>query len=365
MAEILLRELSNADIDWIIATGQRENIAAGTVLIQPDKNPQMIYLLLDGTLSIIIPKSQPHPTDPAVEMGSDDNCGDREIARLASGEIVGENSLFDTRSLVLVRATEDALVLSIPKQQLSTKLQQDVAFGTHFNRAIALMLSERLRQLLEMPGQIRLTNNQPIREVLFMFGELRDSDMDWLIAVGHIHKLAPGAVLMQAGRPVDALYIVLDGLLSAAVIEGEANPLTLCFECEEKKASLQKEIVRLSRGEMVGTISFLDFRPSLILVTALKESLLLAIPRPQLVAKLQQDMGFASRFYRILAIQIAENLQAAISLMGCGQQLYNREMDMEEAMEYDDELDAESLQQVSQGAARFNWMLKQLAVGNG
>jgi hypothetical protein len=116
---------------------------------------------------------------------------------------------------------------------------------------------------------------------------------------------------------------------------------------------------------MVGTISFLDFRPSLILVTALKESLLLAIPRPQLVAKLQQDMGFASRFYRILAIQIAENLQAAISLMGCGQQLYNREMDMEEAMEYDDELDAESLQQVSQGAARFNWMLKQLAVGNG
>ncbi|BAU12371.1 cyclic nucleotide-binding protein [Leptolyngbya sp. NIES-3755] len=34
MAEVLLKELSNSDIDWLLATGRREEIAAGTVLLR-------------------------------------------------------------------------------------------------------------------------------------------------------------------------------------------------------------------------------------------------------------------------------------------------------------------------------------------
>ncbi len=37
MTEVLLKELSTSDIDWMIATGRQREIAAGTVLLQEGK----------------------------------------------------------------------------------------------------------------------------------------------------------------------------------------------------------------------------------------------------------------------------------------------------------------------------------------
>jgi bacteriocin-type transport-associated protein len=262
----------------------------------------------------------------------------------------------------VVKAAEDSIVLSVPQRQLTTKLQQDSYFSAHFYRAIALILSERLQQMLTMPAQLRAANSQAMKEALFVFGELRDSDADWLVAAGRLEKLAPRQVLTQSGRPLDALYIILNGVLSVAVHENSTNPLTLCFECVEQSEPSQKVIDRLSRGEMSGTISFLTGQPSPVTIRAIEESLVLAIPRSHLTMKLQQDMGFASRFYRVLAIQLSETLQTAIGLLGCPQQMYQQHHEMDAVADYDDELNLDSLHKVAQGAARFNWMLKRLGV---
>ncbi|MBD2462687.1 cyclic nucleotide-binding domain-containing protein [Oscillatoria sp. FACHB-1407] len=359
MAGILLQELSNTDIDWLITAGQQQQILAGTVLLQPQTESDTIHLLLDGILTVSVPQQGAGCAGAAMS----DHPIEKEITRFSEGEVVGVTSLFNVQSTgVFVRAVKDSIVLSIPHQRLTSKLQQDSHFSTHFYRAIALILTERLQQMLTMPTQLRAATDQPVKEALFVFGELRDSDVDWLVAAGQLQKLAPNTSLIQAGRPLDALYIILDGLLSVSVYEGDVNPLTLCFECVNKIASSQKVIDRLSRGEMSGTSSFLTMSPSPVSVRAIEESLVLAIPRSQLIMKLQQDMGFASRFYRILALQLLEAVQTAIELLGCPQQPDPKPDQMDQDMEYDDELNLESLHHVSQGAARFSWMLKRLGI---
>ena len=364
MADVLLKELSNADIDWMVTTGQREEIAATSILIDPNQAPERLFVLLDGTLSVIVP----HPDSSAIKLANvnstEVSCSDQEVAQIARGEIVGEAPLFNIRPTAMVKAVENSLVLSISQQQLTAKLQQDIGFAAHFYRAIALMLSERLRQMYERTEQIHFGDNQSSKEALFVFGEMRDSDIDWLTAAGQVEELAPDKVLLQAGRPVEALYIILDGLLSISRPEGEFNSLSLCFSGLEKSTRTQKVFADMSRGGLPGIISFLDFQPLPVTIRAVKESLVFAVPRQQLVAKLQQDVGFASRFYRVIAVQISELLQALMEHLGCDRQAYSQVQGMDEAIEYDDELDLDSLHQVSQGAAKFNWMLKRLGVGN-
>lgn len=356
MADVLLQVLSNTDIEWMIATGQQEHIAAGTVLLGPCAELDVVYLVLDGAFSILVPQpaqpSLPQLPIPVVE---------QELVRLLHGEIVGEAPLFNTRFIATVKAVENSVVLAIPRQRLAAKLQQDIYFGAHFYRAVALILSERLQHLLSRAGQSRSIREQPVKETAYTFGELRDSDIDWLLSVGRLRKAEPETVLLQAGRPVDALYLVLDGLLQAAIPEIDANPLAICFECTKKLASMEKVIANLSRGEMIGAIYFLDFRPTPMTVRCVKESLLLAISRQELTNKLQQDMSFASRFYRVLALQLSNKLQLALASLGCTQQAYCREQGLQN-VEYDDEMDIEDLEQVSQGAMRFNWMLKRLGI---
>lgn len=359
MADTLLKELSNVDIDWIIASGQQKQVASGTVLLHPRSGVDAVYLLVEGALTVNIPRNDGRSKESLLPS----HLQEQEITRLQRGEIVGETVLFDIPTApAVVRAVEDSIVLLIPHQQLAGKLRQDSCFSAHFYRAIALLLSERLQQMLTMPKQLRAASDQPLKEALFLFGELQDSDVDWFVAVGQLEKLAPNKILIPAGRPLDALYIILDGLLSVGVHEEDVNMLALCFECVEKSAASQTIIERLSRGEMSGTISFLNPAPSPVTIRAIEESMVLAIPRSQLTIKLQQDTGFASRFYRVLAIQLSETLQTAIELMGHPQQRYQEREKMDQRIEYGDELNLDSLNQVAQGAARFNWMLRRLGV---
>lgn len=359
MAEVLLKELSNADIDWLIAVGRQQQISIGTVLLQPKSPPDAVYLLLDGVLTMRIPQSS---EDCTASLSIPQPVIEPEITRLSRGEIIGEELLLNVPTAAVVQAAEDSIVLSISQQQFLTKLQQDSDFSARLYRAIALILSQRLQQMLSLPKQFRTASDHPVKEALFLFGELRDSDIDWLVAAGHLEKLPANKILVPAGRPLDALYIILDGLFSVAVHEEDMNLLALCFECAEKNAATQKVIEQLSRGEMSGTVSFLNSSPSPITIRAVEESLVLAVLRSRLTLRLQQDAGFAARFHRVLSIQLSETLQTAVGLLGCPQQMHQAQDGMDQEMEYDDELNADSLHKVAQGAARFNWMLKRLGV---
>ena len=99
------------------------------------------------------------------------------------------------------------------------------------------------------------------------------------------------------GQPADSLFFVLDGEF---VVSTRMAP----------------RIAVLQAGEVVGEISFVDSRPPTASVTALMESRVGAIPRPLLASKLKEDPGFASRFYRALAMFMADRLRTTVGNMG-------------------------------------------------
>jgi CRP-like cAMP-binding protein len=139
-----------------------------------------------------------------------------------------------------------------------------------------------------------------MRKILFMLGELADSDLDWLLYVGRKENIAAGTTLVQEGFPVDAFYILLTGELSVTIDK------------------LGKEIARLDSGEVVGEISFLDARPPVATVRAVRDSLVFSIPHQQLEHKLDADAAFAARFYRAIALFMADRMRNTVALLGYG-----------------------------------------------
>ncbi|WP_353260210.1 cyclic nucleotide-binding domain-containing protein [Prochlorothrix hollandica] len=122
----ILGELSDDDVDWIVATGEREVIEPQTVLIKEGASLQKLYILLEGRLQV------------SVE--------DKVVAVLGSGEVFGEVSFVDARPpSATVTAVDSCVVLSLSWEALNRKLKQDVGFSSTFYRTMCLFLADRLR----------------------------------------------------------------------------------------------------------------------------------------------------------------------------------------------------------------------------
>ncbi|MFE4108287.1 cyclic nucleotide-binding domain-containing protein [Almyronema epifaneia] len=348
MADTLLRELSNTDLDWMITHGERSHLSSGNQLLRGQTVSDVLCVLIDGKLGL-------KANDESLASSANGTVVDE----LGQGEIVGLGALFGMPEMCSVETLEASMVMSLSTAQVKAKLEADIAFAAHFYRAIAIMLSSRLRRIFEQPGRIQHWGDRASKEVLSIFAELRDSDIDWLVSFGETQIIPADKVLLQAARPVDALYVLLDGQMAiSAPQEDGFNPLYLCFSGLENSTRDQKAFATLTKGGMPGIISFLDFRPLPVTIRAVKDSLVFAIPRQTLVTKLQVDDSFASRFYRVIAIEILERLYAMRSLLRHPQAIAAQNS---EAL-LDEELDLDELTQMSEGAKKFNWMLSQLGV---
>jgi bacteriocin-type transport-associated protein len=180
-----------------------------------------------------------------------------------------------------------------------------------------------------------------LRKVLFILGELSDSDIDWLANSGKRQQVATGEVLIEEGQAAPALYLVLDGHLGVFV-----------------KALGGSQIARLGSGEIVGEMSFVDARPPSATVRALEPSLVLAVPRSAIQAKLTADTGFASHFYRALAVFLSDRLRSTVAHLG-----YGKAQSLDEETEAEDELDPGVLDKVALAGTRFDWLLRRLRDG--
>jgi bacteriocin-type transport-associated protein len=362
MTEVLLKELSNSDIDWMLATGQREEIAAGTTLIRQGEPVNALYVLLDGTLTVSIAQADDNPIGRAFAVLEGGEMTGREIARLANGEVVGEMPFLESHlSSTTVKAAKKSLVLMIPRQQLLDKLKSDLNFAAHLYRAIAVLLAHRLEQIVSQIGHRTIVLCQPqIREILFTFAELNDSDIGWMIATGSATRVPRGEVLLHSGRPVEAMHILLDGKMVASVSEDADNPLTRAFSNLEQTETIEREFAQLSRGDIVGETPFVEANPPAMTIRAVEDAIVLSIPRLKLAAKLLNDMGFAARFYRVLAILLADKQQGVINRLGYGRITYSSGQSLDEQLTYEDELSSSFLAQVTLAGTRFDWMLKQI-----
>lgn len=177
-----------------------------------------------------------------------------------------------------------------------------------------------------------------MRKVLIFFAELTDEDTDWLVAVGRQQTFPAGSVLVHEGQPLDALFLVLDGKLTVSAGRPKPKPLSV-----------------LGAGEIVGELSYIDSRPPSATVTATEPTLVLRISRTTLSEKLKSDVSFASRFYRALAVMLAQRLRSNVAQLAFGDST-----SLEEDEESADEIDPVLLDNLALAAARFDWMLERL-----
>lgn len=174
-----------------------------------------------------------------------------------------------------------------------------------------------------------------MQKVFFILGELSDDDVDWIIQTARWEEVVANTILIEEGKPIDALYILLNGTLTVSVsaIDG-------------------KQIATLSSGEVVGEMSFIDFRPPSATVRAVEDSLVLSISRTELAEKLQYDIGFASRFYRSLAVLLSIRMRDLVSQLG-----YGKAQSSDEDIQIE-QLNPNVLDNIALAKTRFDWILR-------
>jgi len=175
-----------------------------------------------------------------------------------------------------------------------------------------------------------------VKKVLYILGEMTDEDIEWMLSAGRPRALPAGETLIRQGDPIDALYIVTEGLFDVTVDSGGGGKLA-----------------ELGAGEVLGEISFVDARPPMATVQATAEGRVLGIPREALKRKLTDDVGFAARFYRAISMFLADRLRDTVSQMG-----YGAENRLDGGME--DELDLDRLETASRGGVNFERIVQRL-----
>lgn len=182
-----------------------------------------------------------------------------------------------------------------------------------------------------------------MRKVLFLFGQLNDDDVEWMLGAGTKRVVEAGGVLIEQGVPAPAVYIVLEGRFAVWI---------------KPRHGGEREIARLLAGEIVGEMSFVDARPPSATVKALEDSTVFALAKPALLTKLDRDQGFAARFYRALAIYLSTTVRERHRALGLGV----AGGDVAEEEDDIDELDPTVLDGVSLAGDRFDRMVKRVLV---
>lgn len=126
----LLSELDQSDIDWIFDTGMTQHEEANKVIIREGKDPEALYFVLKGVVGIYI-----------------SSLGDKQLAILGPGEILGEMSFLENRpASASVVTLENSLLLVLPRDNLQVKLKEDSDFSARLYKSFAILASKRLRE---------------------------------------------------------------------------------------------------------------------------------------------------------------------------------------------------------------------------
>jgi CRP/FNR family transcriptional regulator, cyclic AMP receptor protein len=173
-----------------------------------------------------------------------------------------------------------------------------------------------------------------MRKALHLLGILDDVDIDWLATQGSVRHVNAGSALILEKKPIDSVYILLDGELSVWVGGPKRN-----------------HIATLLPGEIVGEISFVDSHPPSASVSAVTDSQVLAISRELLTAKLAADQGFAKRFYQSIATFLADRLYVTVGRFGYGSPQQDADLD---------ELPETSIDEIDLATVRFDKLLRRL-----
>lgn len=176
-----------------------------------------------------------------------------------------------------------------------------------------------------------------MRKVLFMFGVLNDSDIEWMVRSGQRRTIRGGETVIQEGVPIESIILVLQGRMGVEIDRAG-------------------EIAQIEEGDVIGEMSMVDSAPPSATVVAKIDAVALFLDKTILQQKLAGDAHFASRFYRALAILLSDRLRATERRMAYGQ---GADLADENAR-LKDELDPDVLDHLAIAGERFDRLRKQV-----
>jgi CRP-like cAMP-binding protein/SAM-dependent methyltransferase len=125
-----------------------------------------------------------------------------------------------------------------------------------------------------------------------LFEKLSEADVDWILNTGLEEQLMKGQPLIEAGRPVNAIFIVLKGLLGVFT-----------------EALGKERLAVVGPGGVVGEMSLLEDRVPTESVVAQETTTVLVLPHRTLEDRFFKDPHFASRLYRGMAKSLSQRLR--------------------------------------------------------
>jgi bacteriocin-type transport-associated protein len=358
MTEVLLRELMTDDLAWLKQVGVQQTETAGKILgVAQD----YFYLLLDGEVAVMLSNSELDPLQRAfatIEATDRANTNAvaamaQQVATLKCGEVFGMlPGLATPLPLGELVAKTSCMVLAVPILELMAKLQGDVGFAGRFYKFLAILWAGRWRSMLRRLERRNLAQGRLLPDVWLVFGEFHDRDVEWLMAMGELQQVGQGDVLVRAGSAIDSLFLLLDGSLLMLWTGKKVNPLERAFATIEGQESIGQEVAQLGQGALFGESPFLDGRLGQVTIQAATTAMVLAVPQQLLLAKLQQDLGFTGRFYRVLCVVMGHRLQGVYGRLGYGRRVY---LDGDE-----NELEMETIDRMGLAGRRFELMQTQM-----
>jgi len=127
-ARYIAAGLSDADMIWLLSMGKLRTLVAGDRLVTAGKPVQDLFFVISGEVSVVL------------ESG-------RRVATLHRGDVVGEMSFVEKAApQVSVIALERSEILAIPRKLILARFEEEPVFAWRFYRALAVFLSERLRE---------------------------------------------------------------------------------------------------------------------------------------------------------------------------------------------------------------------------
>jgi CRP/FNR family transcriptional regulator, cyclic AMP receptor protein len=201
-------------------------------------------------------------------------------------------------------------------------------------RAAAGLIGEGSKRRPGVPDTAELVI---MRKVLYIFGLLTDADVEWIARTGVRRRVRDKEVVIREGAPVQWLIFLLEGELLVST-QGVG------------------EVARLGVGEIVGEMSLLDSAPPSATVVANGDCIALFLDKDAVLRRLEADMAFGCRFYKALAVFLADRLRGTVRRLG-----YGNEQPLDSQAIAKDELDVGVLDGVSMAGDRFDRMLKMLS----
>lgn len=175
-----------------------------------------------------------------------------------------------------------------------------------------------------------------MRASMTLLDVLNDDDVAWLKRSCRRVTLRAGEVLVECDREGGDVVILLDGRCGVRAADGSS-------------------LGTLTRGDIVGEVTFIDGRRTLARVAAQTAMVGAALARVDLESRLQQEPEFAARFYlgvaRVLAYRLRRNLQTSLRK---GQDA------LDAGQEFEGELDLAGLDGTARAGARLTDLYEHL-----